>query len=334
MNAAADALVQRHGSLRAAFQHEHLSRPVQVIVPVVRAPWRSIDLSALDEASREERLQQILAEDCGERFDLARAPLLRFTLIRLGADRHRLLFTNHHILMDGWSVPVLMRELLTLYGQRGDGGSLPRVTPYRDYLAWLAGQDRAAAVAAWSAALAGLEAADAAGAARSGRGGGAARADPAAGEASLTCRADAASARGAGLTLNTYVQGLWAILLGRLTGRDDVVFGVTVAGRPPEIAGIESMVGLFINTLPLRVKLRAGAAAVGVAVGAAGQPVAADGASASRPGGDPEPGRVGRAVRHAGGVRELSGRPGRLGARRQRTAGHAASPGTMRRIIL
>ncbi len=103
LRAAADALVQRHASLRAAFQHEHLSRPVQIIVPVARVPWRSIDLSVLDDASREERLQQILAEDCAERFDVATAPLLRFTLIRLGADRHRLLFTHHHILMDGWS---------------------------------------------------------------------------------------------------------------------------------------------------------------------------------------------------------------------------------------
>ena len=256
LRAAADAVVRRHGSLRAAFRHEHLSRPVQVIVPVERAPWRSIDLSALDEASREERLKAIVARDCAERFDLGRAPLLRFTLIRLGADRHRLLFTSHHILMDGWSMPVVVRELLTLYGQHGDGGSLPRVTPYRDYLAWLAGQDRAAAVAAWRAALSGLEGATLL--AGPERGGAAALPE----QILLTVDASLTSAlmgqaRGRSLTLNTYVQGLWAILLGRLTGRDDVVFGVTVAGRPPEIAGIESMVGLFINTLPLRVKLAA-----------------------------------------------------------------------------
>ena len=254
LRAAADALLQRHASLRAAFQHENLSRPVQIIVPVARVPWRSIDLSMLDDASRAQRLQQILAEDCAERFDIATAPLLRFTLIRLGADRHRLLFTSHHILMDGWSMPILVQELLTLYGQRGDGGSLPRVTPYRDYLAWLAGQDRAAAVAAWSAALAGLEEATLLAPH-------AARQAPALPEqilltvdASLTA-ALMQQARARSLTVNTYIQGLWAILLGRLTGRDDVVFGVTVAGRPPEIAGIESMVGLFINTLPLRVKL-------------------------------------------------------------------------------
>ena len=254
LQAAADALVQRHASLRAAFRHDNLSRPVQIIVPTVRVLWRNIDLSLLDEADREQRLTQILAEDCGERFDLAAPPLIRFTLIRLGAERHRLLFTNHHILMDGWSMPVLIQELLTLYARRGDGRALPRVTPYRNYLAWIAAQDRAAAVAAWSAALARLEE-------------GTLLAPRAAGRASvlpeqivlpvsqLLSNALTQQARARGLTLNTYIQAAWAMLLGRLTGRDDVVLGVTVAGRPPEIAGIESMVGLFINTLPLRVKL-------------------------------------------------------------------------------
>src|SRR6202163_2124695 len=254
LRAAAEALVQRHASLRAAFRHDNLSRPVQVIVPTVVVPWRSIDLSLLDDAAREQRWEQILAEDCGERFDLAAPPLVRFSLIRLGADHYRLLFTHHHILMDGWSVPVLVQELLTLYAQRGDGRALPRVTPYRDYLAWIAAQDRTAAVAAWSAALSGLE--EPTLVAPHDRGQAAmlperimiALSEP------LTA-ALGQQGRARGLTLNSYIQGAWAMLLGRLTGRDDVVFGITVAGRPPEIAGIESMVGLFINTLPLRVKL-------------------------------------------------------------------------------
>ena len=149
--------VQRHASLRAGFQHENLSRPVQIIVPAAHVPWRSIDLSLLDDAARDERLRQIIAADYAQHFDLASPPLLRCTLIRLAADRHRLVLTNHHILMDGWSMPVLLRELLTLYARRGDAMALPRVTPYRDYLAWIAAQDRAAAIAAWSEALAGLE---------------------------------------------------------------------------------------------------------------------------------------------------------------------------------
>ena len=143
LEAAVGALLARHASLRAVFVHEGLSRPVQLIVPRVEACWRRLDLSLLDEARREERLASVLAQDRAERFDVACAPLLRCSLIRLAAARHQLVLTHHHLLMDGWSLPVLVRELLTLYAHKGDSGALGRVTPYRDYLAWLAEQDRA-----------------------------------------------------------------------------------------------------------------------------------------------------------------------------------------------
>ena len=261
-----------------------------------------------------------LAEDRGERFDLRSPPLLRFALIRLSAEEHRLVLTNHHILLDGWSMPVLVRELLTLYAQHGDAaGVLPRVTPYRNYLAWLATQDRDAAITAWREALAGLE-----------EGTHLAPRDPArvpiapehivlSLSGSLTA-ALTQQARRQGLTLNTFIQAAWAILLGRLTGRDDVVFGVTVAGRPPEIAGIENMVGLFINTLPLRIKLPANKPLLALLRRGARQPVATDDAPAPGAGGDPGTGRPGRAVRHLGGVRELSGRWQQLFGRCRRLA--------------
>ncbi|MDX6523295.1 MAG: hypothetical protein QOI17_808, partial [Gaiellales bacterium] len=279
LQAAARALIQRHASLRASFRHENLSRPVQIILPRVTLPWRRIDLSMLDDAGHAERLSRILAEERAERFDLAAAPLLRFALIRLAPERHRLVLTNHHILMDGWSMPILLQELLTLYARQlptqplqaqqlhaqqlhaepvDTAAVLPRATPYRDYLAWIAAQDRGAAVAAWREALAGLDEATRVAPHDPGR------SSPAAPEqitlalsATLTA-ALTAQARAQGLTLNSVIQAAWAILLGRLTGRDDVVFGVTVAGRPPELAGIERMVGLFINTLPLRIKLPPG----------------------------------------------------------------------------
>ncbi|HEX3220805.1 MAG TPA: condensation domain-containing protein, partial [Candidatus Limnocylindria bacterium] len=254
LEAAVAALLARHASLRAVFVHEGLSRPVQVIVPRVEARWRRLDLSLLDEARREERLASVLAQDRAERFDVGCAPLLRCSLIRLAAEQHRLVLTHHHLLMDGWSLPVLVRELLTLYAHKGDCGALGRVTPYRDYLAWIAAQDRAGAMSAWREALAGVE-----------EGTRVAPPDrarvPLAPEKVTVALSERLStalrqqARRQGLTLNTFFQTAWAILLGRLTGRDDVVFGVTVAGRPSEIAGIETMVGLFINTLPLRIKL-------------------------------------------------------------------------------
>ena len=257
LEAAAHALMARHASLRAGFRHEELRRPVQIIVPQAAAPWRLLDLSSLDEATRASEANRIVAEDRAARFDLAAAPLLRFALLRLGARQHRLVLTNHHLLMDGWSAPVLVRELLALYASRGDAAALPRLTPYRDYLAYLVAQDRAAATAAWREALAGLEEAT--------------RLAPQDRvrvprvpeqiilELSETqTEALSHEARRQGVTLNTMLQAAWAILLGRMSGRDDVVFGVTVAGRPPELAGIESMVGLFINTLPLRVELPPG----------------------------------------------------------------------------
>ena len=254
LKTAVHALLARHASLRAGFQHANLSRPVQIIVPQAEPPWHSIDLSLLDEAARAERLDGILRQDRAERFDLTSPPLLRCALIRLAAHQHRLVLTSHHILMDGWSMPILVQELLTLYAHKGDDGVLPRVTPYRDYLAWIAAQDRAAAIATWREALAGLEEATRLAPHEPGR----ALAAPEQITLALSKTLTAAltrQARQQGLTLNTFIQAAWAILLGRLTGRDDVVFGVTVAGRPPEIAGIETMVGLFINTLPLRIKL-------------------------------------------------------------------------------
>ena len=142
---AVQALVARHASLRACFRHDGLRAPVQVIVPRASVPWRRIDLSMLPEAEREQRLAALLRQDRLERFDLGQAPLLRFALIGLAADRHRLVLSSHHLLMDGWSGPVLVRELLWLYGQGdGDGTALPRAVPYRDYLAFIAGHDRAA----------------------------------------------------------------------------------------------------------------------------------------------------------------------------------------------
>ncbi len=254
LKTAVRALLARHASLRAGFEHADLSRPVQIIVPQAEPPWHSIDLSLLDEAARAERLDGILTQDRAERFDLTSPPLLRCALIRLAAHQHRLVLTSHHILMDGWSTPILVQELLTLYAHKGDDGVLPRVTPYRDYLAWIAAQDRAAAIATWREALAGLEEATRLAPHDPGR----ALAAPEQITLALSKTLTAAltrQARQQGLTLNTFIQAAWAILLGRLTGRDDVVFGVTVAGRPPEIAGIETMVGLFINTLPLRIKL-------------------------------------------------------------------------------
>src|SRR5581483_7237839 len=237
------AVVGRHDSLRVAFCHDGLSRPVQVMLAQSAAPWRLIDLTELSADEQDRRLKRIIDADRLERFEVAAAPLLRFALIRLSPERHRLLISNHHLLMDGWSAPVLVDELLQAYGQGGSTAGLPASPRYRDYLAFVAGQDRAASLAAWRETLAGVEEGTHL-APR--RGGGSAVAPlrlvlPLSGALS---EALSGVARRCALTLNTLVQTVWGVLLGRLVGRDDVVFGVTVAGRPAELAGIERMVGL------------------------------------------------------------------------------------------
>ncbi|WP_086879646.1 non-ribosomal peptide synthetase [Streptomyces rhizosphaericus] len=247
-------LLRRHPNLRASFRYEKLSRPVQVIAREVPVPWREFDLTGLDERAQERELERLAAEEAAHRFDLGAGPLLRFTLIKLGPNTSRLMFNSHHILLDGWSTARLMFELFEIYHRRGDDSGLPPVTPYREALSWLERQDRAAAENAWRTVLAEVEeptllAPDDAGA----------RTVPA--ELVITMPDELAArvretARRNDLTLSAVFQGCWALLLGQLTGRDDVVFGSTVSVRPAELAGADQMVGLFINSVPVRVRVR------------------------------------------------------------------------------
>ncbi|MEU4148644.1 condensation domain-containing protein, partial [Streptomyces parvulus] len=253
MHTAAEALLRRHANLRAGFRQRKNGAWAQLVLHDVDLPWRDADLSALPEDEREAEAGRLAAADRARRFDLGRPPLLRFTALRLSADRVRLVMTNHHIVLDGWSMPVLLRELMALYASSGDLTALPRVRPYRDYLSWLDARDREAARTAWQESLAGLDEATLLAPA-------APAASTAPGHVSFTVDSDVSSAlsawaRGRGVTMNTVVQGAWALALAQATGRDDVVFGATVSGRPPELPGVESMIGLFINTLPVRARL-------------------------------------------------------------------------------
>ncbi|MFD5895328.1 amino acid adenylation domain-containing protein [Streptomyces sp. NPDC060366] len=252
LRAAATALLTRHPNLGAAFVHQGLRHPVQVIPGSPAPGWREIDLTGVSERRRDRVFDRLAGADLNRRFDLDRPPLIRFTLIRWGPDEHRLVLTNHHLVIDGWSLPVLVRELLDLYAHGGDPDALDPVTPYRDHLALLATRDRAAAREAWRTALAGL-----------GEPRRLTHAVPEAAERATTLSATLADTttkalRGPGsegVTLNTVVQMAWGVLLARRVGTRDVVFGTTVAGRQPELPGMESMIGLFINTVPVRLRL-------------------------------------------------------------------------------
>ncbi|OAN37843.1 non-ribosomal peptide synthetase [Mycolicibacterium iranicum] len=242
-------LLVRHANLRASFVQGNLSRAVQVVPTHVELPWQHVTAGSDDE------LRDIETAERTRPFDLSRGPVIRFLLIET-PQRWRFIVTAHHILIDGWSLPLFMGELLTLYRAHGDTAALPEPPrPYRDYIGWLAGVDHEVSREKWRNHLAGVQAPTLltpalTATAPTGR--------PQLTEVKLDAHATAAlaeSARSRGVTVNTLIQMAWANVLSVITDRRDVTFGVTVSGRPGELAGVERMVGLFINTVPLRVRL-------------------------------------------------------------------------------
>ncbi|MFD8546328.1 amino acid adenylation domain-containing protein [Streptomyces sp. NPDC059649] len=252
MRAAGQALLDRYDSLRTAFVATSDGDPVQLLLQRVELPWQTLDVSELPDQEQAAHLRELLAADQATRFDPSAPPMLRLALVKRAADRHALVLTVHHIVYDGWSAPLVLQDLLSLYATAGDAASLERIPPYRDFLDWLARQDREAAARAWQAELDGVnEPTLVAPQARQDADGSHRRTPVDLPED--TARRLSQRAAELGITLNTLVQGAWALLLAAQTGRQDVVFGATVSGRPPQVAGVEAMVGLFINTLPVRV---------------------------------------------------------------------------------
>ncbi|HEX9669307.1 MAG TPA: amino acid adenylation domain-containing protein [Thermoanaerobaculia bacterium] len=249
--------VESHPVLRTGFDWQRREKPFQVVYRRVRLPWRELDWRGLEPAAEEERFGRLLEEDRARGFDLAQPPLLRFTLVCVGERRWRFAWAIHHLLVDGWCQGLIFGEVLRAYRacRQGVEPTIAPAPPYRDYIAWLARQDLTAAEAFWRRRLAGFGGATPLGLARAT---GAPEGAYAQRERRLPAARHAAlgeALRRAGLTLSSLLQGLWGLLLARHAGEDDVVFGATVAGRPAELPGVESMVGLFINTLPVRLRL-------------------------------------------------------------------------------
>uniref|UniRef100_UPI002612A516 non-ribosomal peptide synthetase n=1 Tax=Mycobacterium sp. TaxID=1785 RepID=UPI002612A516 len=244
---AVHAVVTRHPHLAARFCGQ-FDRPVQII-PADPAPgWRYADLADHD-GDLEERIQRVCAKERAAVRELADEPAFRVALIRTGENRHRFVLTNHHIVVDGWSLPILLGEIFAAYhGQR-----LPAPAPYRSFVTWLADRDLEAAEAAWREILDGFDTPTLVGPPhRSGlgsRGVESIRVD------AQTSRAVSELARSRRATVNTVLQAAWAQLLMWLTGQHDVAFGTTVSGRPAEVIGSDSMVGLLINTVPVRARI-------------------------------------------------------------------------------
>ncbi len=256
---AVKGLLERHAVLRTGFVWEGVKQPVQAVRRDVRTPFSLVDWRGLSEVEQEERMRAYLAEDRARGFDLARPPLMRFTLFRADETTHRLVLTFHQILFDGWSLPLVFRDIAVLYtaASANAPARLRPGRPYREYIAWLQRQDRSRVEAFWRETLEGFTDPTPVGTRTGAANGGASEhvSHPVSPERTARLQE---MARGHGLTVNTLVQGAWALLLSRYSGEDDVAFGAVVSGRPAEIPGVEEMVGLFINTLPVRVRVPAG----------------------------------------------------------------------------
>jgi amino acid adenylation domain-containing protein len=254
-------VVHRHDVLRTFFCWEGRSDQLQCVCTRVRVPWKDVDWRGQGSATAEQ-LKDYLAADRLQGFALNEAPLFRFHLIRLAADVFQFVFSFHHILLDGWSLPKLITEAQSIYRnlKYGSALNLERAPVYREFVAWHLRQNQKHAEEVWREILRGIS-------------------------TPTTLRVKDATAKGKGVhddsvpqwlrlseasttglravakrhrcTLSTVVQAAWAILLRCYSGEADIVFGVTVAGRSVSLAAVDSMVGLFINTLPARIRLRA-----------------------------------------------------------------------------
>ncbi len=246
---AVHTVVNRHPNLVARFCGQ-FDEPVQIIPADPAAGWRYVELDA-GGADVEEQIQRLCAAERAAVCDLANPPAFRVALIRTAVDWHRIVLTNHHILMDGWSMPILLREIFaSYYGQR-----LPAAASYRSFVTWLAGRDRGAARAAWRKVLAGFDTPTLVGPPdRLGLG---RRGIESSRVPEETTRAVSELARSHHTTVSTVLQGAWALLLMWLTGQHDVAFGAVVSGRSAEVVGADSMVGLLINTVPVRATITA-----------------------------------------------------------------------------
>jgi amino acid adenylation domain-containing protein len=241
-------VVDRHAVLRTSFLSEGSTRPLQRVHQTVRIAIERHDSSAAE---------SYLQADRRRGFDLREVPLMRLALFHFGGDQYRLIWSFHHILIDGRSFVIVLREVFQLYNAlcRGEV-SVPDPQPFRDYIEWIKNRDLSGAAEFWKEKLKGFLAPTPL------------LVDPSAdpnkeyryGEAELRLPLEVsdrlrAFARSEGLTLNTLIQGAWALLLSRYSGEMDIVFGATKTTRRSSVPGAESIVGLFLATIPVRTRV-------------------------------------------------------------------------------
>ncbi|MDF5719565.1 MAG: amino acid adenylation domain-containing protein [Rhizonema sp. PD37] len=253
-------VVDRHYILRTAFIWENQNEPLQVVLKEVEISLYLQDWRGLSLCQQQEKLKTYLSADRLLGFEMNKAPLMRLALFQVESNAYQFIWTSHHILTDGWCVPLILKEIFAFYEvfSKNQDLSLEPSHPYRNYIVWLKQQDLSQAETFWREKLQGFKSPTPLGIE-------AEPINPSAqeeryGEQKAYLAASATAAlqslvRQHHLTLNILVQGVWGLLLSRYSGLEDVVFGATVSGRPPELVGSEFMLGLFINTLPIRFQI-------------------------------------------------------------------------------
>lgn len=252
-----ERVMERHPILRTAFVSDGLREPMQVVLPARSLEWIEIDLRRLTDAERQQRLLQTIAADRAKNFHLAAGQLLRLILVRTQEDEWQVVWSTHHLLVDGWSWPVIFNELAQFYTGKP---ALPKPLAYRDYIAWTLSRSNGDAENFWREYLQDFIPQPL-------RIGQRPAALPVTGRASfgeeMACleedvtQALQNSARENQITLNTVLQGAWALVLGHYQATTNPVFGAAYSGRPPELSGIEGMVGPCVNNLPVRANIAA-----------------------------------------------------------------------------
>ncbi len=247
----------QHSILRTAFHWEELEKPLQVVSKKVKLPLEKIDWRDISQNLQKLQLKAFAHADRQRGFELSQAPLMRLTLIQLSDDIYELIWTNYHLILDGWSRALLIKEVFEFYKALCEGENLHFKPPlaYKNYITWLRQQDHSQAEKFWREFLKGVDTptpldvkkyvGDVVGK----------QATYAQENIKLSKTVTAglqSFAKQFQLTINTIIQGAWALLLSRYSGEENVIFGITSSGRSPTLEGSESMVGVFLNTLPLR----------------------------------------------------------------------------------
>lgn len=254
-----EQVVARHSVLRSSFYWEEIEKPLQMVNKQVDLPWVQMDWRHLTPDEQQKHLEEFLSSDRQKGFNVTQAPLMRFTIIQLGEETYQFIWSHHHILFDGWSMQIILKEVLAFYEatQRGENLRLQEVRPYREYIEWLQQQDSDKAKNFWQKTLQGFETPTLIGNREQGTGNRGTYNEQRFQLSQMVTEKLQFAARQHHLTLNNLVQGAWALLISRYSGESDIVFGATVCSRPPTFEQVESMVGLFINTLPIRPKVTA-----------------------------------------------------------------------------